>query len=1257
MARLEHTWDEVDKVISAVRGDSDPGTHPITFSTENVAPTGQETLPLFGTEADHVKLDTIKLFSTPSAGTVKGLYESNPDTNVFDDEAQDKLTGIEEGAQLTSAAHVRAAGATMNDDDDLSGNDWFLDENTLISADPTKAPSQSSVKAYVDSVVQGGVTYQGPYDAANNVPDLDSNPSGISLADMYVVSTSGIFFTEDVSVGATLIANQNNPVLLNHWTVLQPDLDAAEIKALYESNPNTNEFDDGEKLKLNALDPSRLFADLFMDGHSIFARPLGDNDGGVIIPLVDGASFAYASDAGYQPADGAVVVRAGIVELRGSAAHVISLEGSEIQQVRVTAEGILFGVDLPDPGWQEVDTSIEDIDLGDGIATGAWIEINTLGVTLPENIIIGDTIHAFTSLYVENKSSNRSGELNIGIGINGALPLGFMSVAISPGFSGIVPGNFTSVATSATAGDLVTVWAQKGDGEQAQFGLLLLGSVNEHRFILSKDAVGGGGGGDVSKVGTPVADQIPIWVGNGPIKGSDNFQFIADKTLTVNDGRIIVRTESHADWGIHVGNNTYSADPEVGFKMMIANNGVAQFHYRGDGEYQRIDFELWDGVDRVPGLEIHSTHLHVPGDIELSGDYRGDVTPDGDLSRVMGAADQRWETLFAQNIFTGIIEGDEMVFGAQDITQGDVTRFFVLTAGLEPSADLHDQVTINEQRIVRESDLGDTVQRHNENLVSKIEANAFAKTQHSTPLVLIDPDIEDAVIDWDLENGQMAHLELLGSGRTINPINMVEGALYTLGVSQGLDGGHSINTWNNVIWQGGVPFQSEEEGDIDWYSYTAKGGVLHGFDPGSAASGGPVKLQGRETIWIPASAMRPTVADGCSPVADYATGTDMPDISALEFGFAANEHAQFSVAFPRSWDEGVLQFVAAFTSLSGDTSNVSFALQAVEVDHRSDIAQGYGSPIAVTRANVPGATDLVITGESDDIVVQNLSDDRGLAFFRLFRDIAGADALADTVRFLGIHMYYESDKANDDGQAGGIDLSEDMAAWWSMNEANGTRFDSHVNSLDMTEVNGPTSQAGVLGNAVGFQLGDESHLTRPFSADEAWQMRDRDLTVAYWMYQDSFGGGYSSMVDNGGLTDESSDYGWRVGTNTGRQGFRGGFSINDTKIEINSDLDIGIQLDEWNFFIVEYDRDGEMAIWVDGIKQSVTLDISQFNGVDVISAASHGMFIGGNTRQDTRYMSGRLDEVAIWNRLLTEEEKTALYNEGVGLTYEEATGG
>lgn len=107
-------------------------------------------------------------------------------------------------------------------------------DTTLGGATPvdTKISSQKAIKTYVDlaisavnNLISGALVNKGGYNAATNSPDLDTTPSGtIQNGWTYVVTAAGTFFSEAVQIGDMLIANQNAPTALAHWTVVNKNI-------------------------------------------------------------------------------------------------------------------------------------------------------------------------------------------------------------------------------------------------------------------------------------------------------------------------------------------------------------------------------------------------------------------------------------------------------------------------------------------------------------------------------------------------------------------------------------------------------------------------------------------------------------------------------------------------------------------------------------------------------------------------------------------------------------------------------------------------------------------------------------------------------------------------------------------------------------------------------------------------------------------------------------------------------------------------
>lgn len=104
------------------------------------------------------------------------------------------------------------------------------------------------------SGIANAVVYQGGYDASTNTPDLDTAPVGVLKGDMYTVTAAGTFYTVDLEIGDVLIAEVDDPAAEADWTIVNKDLNAASIKASYESNADTNAFTDADETKLDGIE-------------------------------------------------------------------------------------------------------------------------------------------------------------------------------------------------------------------------------------------------------------------------------------------------------------------------------------------------------------------------------------------------------------------------------------------------------------------------------------------------------------------------------------------------------------------------------------------------------------------------------------------------------------------------------------------------------------------------------------------------------------------------------------------------------------------------------------------------------------------------------------------------------------------------------------------------------------------------------------------------------------------------------------------
>ena len=170
---------------------------------------------------------------------------------------------------------------------------------------------------------------------------------------------------------------------------------------------------------------------------------------------------------------------------------------------------------------------------------------------------------------------------------------------------------------------------------------------------------------------------------------------------------------------------------------------------------------------------------------------------------------------------------------------------------------------------------------------------------------------------------------------------------------------------------------------------------------------------GKDTIWVPAGAMRPTVSNGCANITDVETTAGRPDMQVLDFDASSDEHAQFSVAFPKSWDEGNLTFQVYWTTTATDTDGVAWVLSAVKVANDSTIDVNYSNSATVTDSALGAAEDLCVSAESGTLPVSGASVD-DLVYFKIQRDVSDShDDMAEDARLIGIKIFFTTDASND----------------------------------------------------------------------------------------------------------------------------------------------------------------------------------------------------------------------------------------------------
>ena len=185
------------------------------------------------------------------------------------------------------------------------------------------------------------------------------------------------------------------------------------------------------------------------------------------------------------------------------------------------------------------------------------------------------------------------------------------------------------------------------------------------------------------------------------------------------------------------------------------------------------------------------------------------------------------------------------------------------------------------------------------------------------------------------------------------------------------------------------------------------------FNSSITSGGAAVKVAGKETIWVPAAAMYPSTTNGCSALTQVETTALRPDLKVLDFAAAADDFAQFAIAFPASWSEGTVTFQPFWTVTGTNTGNVVWQLGGVSITSDESLNTVFGTLVATSALAHSGTSnDLMVSAESGAVTIAGSPAANDQCFFQLNLDTS-ASGQTGVVRLLGIKLFFTTDAAND----------------------------------------------------------------------------------------------------------------------------------------------------------------------------------------------------------------------------------------------------
>ncbi len=209
-------------------------------------------------------------------------------------------------------------------------------------------------------------------------------------------------------------------------------------------------------------------------------------------------------------------------------------------------------------------------------------------------------------------------------------------------------------------------------------------------------------------------------------------------------------------------------------------------------------------------------------------------------------------------------------------------------------------------------------------------------------------------------------------------------------------------------------------------------------------------------------------------------------------------------------------------------------------------------------------------------------------------------------------------------------LINELLAYWTLDEETGTRTDSH-GSHDLAQSGPVGTDTGIIATAAHF---DGTNALVTDGAD--LPTGDTPWTAWCWIKAQSFDAGQVYMSKGTPVVRE-----WWLWSNGDNRVFFTAFGPSGATTAVAGECETG----QWYLLIAWHDPDDD-RIW---------LQIDDTTPQSAVWAG--GMGAGaGNLRLGVRddgvgHFNGLIDEAGISNRILSADERTALYNAGAGTTY------
>jgi hypothetical protein len=207
-----------------------------------------------------------------------------------------------------------------------------------------------------------------------------------------------------------------------------------------------------------------------------------------------------------------------------------------------------------------------------------------------------------------------------------------------------------------------------------------------------------------------------------------------------------------------------------------------------------------------------------------------------------------------------------------------------------------------------------------------------------------------------------------------------------------------------------------------------------------------------------------------------------------------------------------------------------------------------------------------------------------------------------------------------------------LRAGWKMDETSGTQVNDVLSTYTGT-TNATIGRAGMRGYAETFD-GTDDYVNLGQTVGD---VGTNDFSLTGWIYLTAWATNYNSAGIAGNWGDSPYFY-VGVYTETGdSENHKIRAVVNFAGSNQNIYSNSAITLNTWTHVAIVADRSGNLTMYVNGVAQTDTEDISAHSAVDVTNNNTFAIGRIGSTLSG-HYFTGSIDDVFIWTKALTSDE-------------------